>query len=70
MQPRRMVVKAYVDATLFVNAHYQAHVHGLTLSSWIEELLREAVVKANGGAMLRSLAEVEGQLELDAKELS
>jgi hypothetical protein len=69
MQVRKMVVKAYVDQTLFVNAHYQAHAHGLTLSSWIEELLRHAVVKATGDDVLRSLAELEGQLDLDLKDV-
>jgi hypothetical protein len=67
MADRKMVVKAYVDETLYVNAHYQAHVRGQSLSTWIEQLLRDAVVVANGGRMLRSLGELEGQLEMEAE---
>jgi hypothetical protein len=63
MDTRKWVVKAYVSGGVYANAHYLAHSMGVTMSTLIEQLLREAVIAANGGKEPRILSEIDGQME-------
>ena len=64
METRKWVVKAYVDGGVYANAHWLAHRFGITMSTLIDQLLREAIIAANDGKEPRILSELDGQMGL------